>query len=262
MTTIPQRSLALRAYSASGQGREWSAPIHIEATVEQTRRRRPNKATISVYGLSLGSVGWLESASIVEVVADDSLLYRGNPRTVRTRVTLPDQVTEIECGDGGDVYRSASLSRSYSPGVTAAHVLGDLAAATGYPLDVLGELPDLALEGGYVVAGPVRDAMDDICRSLGATWSIQDSTIQVLAPGAPTTGGVLLTAATGLVGSPERTDDGVSCVSLLRPGIRPGRLFRLESRIIQGWFRVAKTSHQASSSGDPWQTSIDAVEVT
>jgi hypothetical protein len=263
VATIPQRTLTLRAFSETGEGREWTVPQRFTIDTEQTRRKRPNKGTIKIWNLGGGAIGFLEAAAeLVEIVADGvGLLYRGDPRTVRTAIDGPDVVTTITCGDGGRAYRTAKLSRSYAPGTTSSTVLADLAAAAGYGLDVLGTLSEITYESGHVVAGRVTDAIDELVESAGASWSIQDGQLQILADGAPSTegsGAVLLAAGTGLIASPERRDKGIACKALLRPQLRPGRLFKVESRLISGWYRVSSIKHKAGSRGDPWESEIEA----
>lgn len=257
---IPERTIELRAYSETGQGRQWTYPLEIVADVEQTRRKRPNKASITVQGLSAESAAFITGAEVVEVVSSEGLLYRGNPRRVRRAWKMPDSETEIACKDGGRLYRDASLTRSYAPGVTSRTVLADLTASIGAGLEILGTLPEQVYESGYCAAGKVRDIITDVVESLDCAWSIQDGVVQILALGAPSTGGALLKAGSGLVGSPEVTDKGIALKALLMPRLRPGRLFRLESRSLTGWYRVTKCQHKAGSRGDPWETAVDAVE--
>jgi hypothetical protein len=258
---IPGRSLEVRAFDAGGSGRSWTAPLYFEVEVEQTKRSRPNKATIKLHNLSPGSIAWLETeAKLIEVVSSEALLYRGNPRKVRSQVSLPDLTTEITCADGGTAYRDATLSRSYSPGITSTQVLVDLAAALGMGIEKLGTVDEVVFESGHFVAGKVRDAIDELATSCGVTWSIQDGVLQLLGADAPKTGGPLLKAGSGLVGSPERGDKGISVKTLLMPTLKPGKLFKLESRLITGWYRVTRSVHKASSDGMTWESSVEAKE--
>jgi len=261
MSTIADRYLELRAYDENGSGRSWTKPLHFEVDVEQTKRRRPNKATAKIYNLSQGSIAWLESeAEYLEIISSESLLYRGHIRRVETRVEEPDLYVEITCGDGGKAYRDATLSRSYSPGASSNTVLTDLASAMGMAIEELGTVDEVVLESGHFVAGKCRDALDEIVETIGAEWSIQDGIIQILGSDAPKSGGPLLKSGAGLVGSPERKKKGIALKALLRPELKPGRLFKLESRLITGWYRVTRTHHRASSKGDVWETEIEAKE--
>jgi hypothetical protein len=257
---IPRRSLTLKAFDESGQGRVWTAPLHFTVSVEQTKRRRPNKGSVEVWNLSRGSIGYFESsAKIVEVIADGvGLLYRGNPRKIVTRIDGPDWITEMELADGGRAYRDAKLSRSYAPGITTRTVLADLAAAAGWSVQILGTLDDVVYESGHYVSGRVVDAIDELIATAGAEWSVQDGQVRVVCSDAPATGGVVLSPGSGLIGSPSRKDKGIEVEALLQPSLRPGSLFKLESKFIEGWWRVTKTQHSASSDGEEWRTHIEA----
>jgi hypothetical protein len=208
-------------------------------------------------------VSWLESqAETFLVQVDGAMLYVGDVRSVRTRVKAQDTITEIKGADGSAQYRDATLTRSYAPGVTTSTILRDLTAATGMATDQIGTLEEFVYEGGFVAAGKVADLMEDVVTAAGGEWSIQDGIIQIIAPGAPTTGGLLLTAGSGLIGSPERKDDGISLKVVLQPVLRPGKLFKLESRHITGWYRVEKVTHAATSDGEKWLTTVQAEEAS
>ncbi len=143
--------------------------------------------------------------------------------------------------------------------MTTSTILADLQAAANLSSDLLGTLDEVVYEGGFVAAGQVSDLLDDVVEAAGGRWSIQDGVIQIIGADAPSSGGgVLLKPGTGLIGSPERKDDGIQVKSLLRPELRPGRLFKIESRFISGWYRVEKSTHTASSDGLKWMTAIEA----
>lgn len=267
--SIADRHLELRAFDESGIGRSWKPPQYFVVDVEQTKRSRPNKATVTIYNLGPGSIAWLETeAKLIEVVSSESLLYRGNLRKVRSQLKMPDLTTEITCADGGSAYRDATLSRSYSPGVTSTTVLADLAGALGMATEKLGTIDEVVFESGHFIDGKVRDAIDELAESIGVEWSIQDGVLQLLGADAPKTGGPLIKSGSGLVGSPERMDKGkgktkktgISLQTLLMPQLKPGKLFKLESRLINGWYRVTRSVHKASSDGGTWESSIEAKE--
>jgi hypothetical protein len=254
--------MELRAFAETGQGRSWASPLYFEAEIEQSNRRRPNKAEIRVYNLSAGSIAWLESqGELVEVLTNETLLFRGDIRKVESTQKIPDIVTTITAGDGGSVYRTARVSRSYSPGITSTRILADLAADAGLPVLVSGTLPELVFESGFVVAGRVVESLHDLVEDLGAESSIQNGALVIIAPDAPKTGGPLIKAGTGLIGVPERKKRVVSFRATLYPRLRPGQLFQLESRFLSGWHRVTKTRHKVNSKGDQWETEIESRRV-
>ena len=262
---IAQRLVVVRAYPSDGQGREWRAPLYITASVEQTRRSRPNKGTVQIYNLSRESIAFLEGAALVEVYAGErspSLLFRGEPARggIKTTYKGEDVVTELELADARSAYRDARLSRSYSPGTRSDAVIADLAGAMGLPIAY--QSPDLEVlefEGGYTVSGPCRRAMDDLIATIGAEWSVQDGALHLLAGGDNTVGQAqLLKAGTGLIDSPTKKDKGIEIKALLMPHLRPGKVVCVESRAASGYYRLTRTVHDADSLGEKWTSTLEA----
>lgn len=86
---------------------------------------------------------------------------------------------------------------------------------------------------GKVLWGLARSIMRDAARSLDAAWSIQDGEVRLT----PLTGyapgeAVVLTSATGLIGVPQLTNDGVSMRCLMNPRIRVGGLVSIDNKLI------------------------------
>ena len=113
---------------------------------------------------------------------------------------------------------------------------------------------------GIVVEGKVSKLLDKYVSGAGYQWSIQDGVLQVLAPSETTLETVyVLNAASGLIGSPEKGEDGtVKAVSLLQGGIRPGRRIQLDSAMVQGTFKIERVIHHGDTWGKDWYTEVEA----
>jgi len=83
---------------------------------------------------------------------------------------------------------------------------------------------------------------------------------------------VLLTPDTGLIGSPERSDDieetqsgerkrlGWRVKSLLNPQIRPGDRLQIKSAEVDGVFRAENVNHFGDTEGGDWYTEAEVFE--
>lgn len=264
MTAIPERILKVRVGPAGGEGREWTAPLYIEADIERTIGRHPNKATIKLYNLSDESVRWCEqSGQVCQVLAGEELASQAfygdiTARNVITTWAGPTRVTTIRAADGRRVFRDQQFSASYPPATSRDQVLNDLIQAATVPLGFRAELDLVLYANGWAWAGRWRDAMTEILKP-DAAWDIQDGALRIMRVGELEPGNALvINASTGMIGSPQRTNKGINLETKLVPALRPGVPIRVESREITGEYLVTKLNHKANSKGLVWKTVIAA----
>ena len=84
---------------------------------------------------------------------------------------------------------------------------------------------------GQTLSGSSKDIMDEFANEYGFDWSIQDGEVIITPIESPLQNNeaVLLTATTGMLGSPTVTEIGANVVSLLNPNLLPNRAFKIES---------------------------------
>jgi hypothetical protein len=93
------------------------------------------------------------------------------------------------------------------------------------------------------------------------TWSVQNGALQILEAGkALATSAVLLSPATGLVGTPSVSPEGyVLCTALLVPGIAPGARIHIQCPTLTGTYSVVNvTSGGDSAAPGNWNHAIEA----
>lgn len=252
--------------------------LSIAFSVERTLKRAPNNASISIRNLSADTRKRLQSLGKVVFVSlsvgyqgDNFLIFKGDLREVRSVREGADWVTTISGGDGEKAMQAKRTSRAFPPGTNARDVIkalaGDLGVGTGNVDKATG---GAKFEGtganvfhsGYTASGNASRELTKMLDSTGYEWSIQDNTIQVLERGKGTqAAAVVLSAKTGLVGSPEPGSKGATvCTSLIQPGLNPGGLVKLESQQIQGTFRIERAAYQGESAGRSWYVDIEMRE--
>lgn len=167
------------------------------------------------------------------------------------------------------------------------------AALAGQQAFQLGNIPNSfgtggTLPRGKVIFGLARDYLNDLTASKGTTWHISpDGKINILEytgylPQEP----VEINAATGMIGVPEATQQGIEVECLLNPNIKVGTRIKLNNADINistnqsafgfpnydgfaffantsndGIYRVLVVEHEGDSrgSGDDWKTKIIAL---
>ncbi len=134
---------------------------------------------------------------------------------------------------------------------------------------------------GKVLFGMTRDHMNTVARTTGVTWRIENGVVRMTPIDGYLPGQiVVLTPATGLVGMPETTGDGVHVRCLLNPRIQIGTLVQLDNATInqalvtdrladpgiattliattqaQGYYKVLVHEFSGDSRGNDWYSDL------
>ncbi|WMW66667.1 phage protein [Nitratidesulfovibrio liaohensis] len=213
----------------------------------------PNSAEIRVYNLSAGTANRIRrefTRVVLQAGYQDNIgtIFDGTIRQVRTgRENGTDTWLEIIAADGDAAYNFATVNTTLAAGskpadrvAVAQAAMAEKGAGAGYTPELGGQ----ALPRGKVMYGMARQHMRNEAETTDTTWSIQDGKVQMLPragylPGAA----VVLTHETGLVGTPEQTQDGIRVRSLLNPRLRIGGRIKLDNASVLR----AKTDLKASA---------------
>lgn len=243
--------------------------LKIVFQVDKTSESNANTAKISIYNLSAeGRARAEEEKAFVLLEAGYETgfgqIFAGDVTRAYISRQGADWVVTVECGDGAEALRSAHVDKSYAPGTDYQNIIRDVAQSlVDQGKIVIGSILGTRSEKtqtGLSVSGQSQAVLDDLTKKQGLEWSIQDETLQIL-PRDKDIGrtAVLLTPDTGLIGSPIRREveggAGVEFKALLVPDIFPGRLVRIESRQLDGLFKVRKAAYSGDTHGQNWYVS-------
>ncbi len=265
----------LRRAVANVDGRE-IRNLRMAFKVEKTLKSHPNQAELRIWNLSKDSRAKMKKDLLVSIQAgyqeDISLIFSGTMRKVDHPQVGPDIITRARIGDGEKEIKKSKISTSFKGKATPEQVLKKLAEATGLKVgnaikkaqkgDLDGALKELTT--GVVLSGNPYDIMQTTARNLGYDLSVQDGALIML--GADETldySAYLLSAQTGLVGSPEQAESSVvkggiiKCVSLLNGELIPGREVMLKSRQFDGSCRIEKVTFQGDTHGAEWFANLE-----
>lgn len=255
--------------------------IRIEFTSRKDEDTEPNDLDLTLYNLSQNSRVAFETTDnqvILHVGYESTglqLLAIGDIVTGETEFKSPEVITRVSCRDGGRALRDARSSESFEAGVSAQTILDRLIEK----LNVDNIQIDTDLSGtfpfGWSYFGNVREGIDKLARRFNFNWSIQNNTLQIAETRKPTgRQAVLLSPQSGMVGSPTRVDKvksnrtdakeepGLRVECLLNPALIPGDPVIIESRQYpRGYYRITSVDHNGDTHGDPWTTTIEAVEI-
>lgn len=216
-------------------------------------------------------------------------IFKGTVIQATTKYEEHDIKTELKLSDGQVAVRDTYVSLSYPAGTPIDTTLKAIAKQMGLALEygegvTWGSWPD----GGYSYVGNGWQAIQNICYGSGVTASIQNGIIQMILDGGVFTNkGLVFGADSGLIGYPERINQanpyadkktpkktrrqkqkkekpekkaGWRIKTLLAPTVNPGDAIKVESKVINAWFRVESMHHKGSYIGGDWVTEMDIIE--
>lgn len=249
--------------------------LRIAFKVVRSLTKETNNSEIAVFNLNEESRKSLDARPTVPVVlsagygTELSRIFSGDVSYVASQRQGVDWVTKLSLQDGANKYRSARINLSLGPGTTIGAALQRAASAMGVPVGNLSTHLTNARGGletfsrGIVLSGSAQGQLDKLLKTAGYGWSIQDGQLQVLAPKETTNGfAVKLSPTTGLIGSPERGDKGITkAKALIQPGLLPGNKVVLESAVVNGAFRIEKSTFKGDSHDTDWYVEFEGKPV-
>lgn len=258
------RKSIFRAGVPGELGREWTE-LRIVMSVQVSDSSTPNRLQAKLYNLSDDSVAFLQSDGVVAqlLAGYDTPLLLGAGEVTRVESTWqgPDRVTTVECADGRKSLTS-QVNMSVSGRVSAKGLIKDIGQKMGFKDVDLSRVDDLELPRGFATAGKGAQALKGLTKSIGADFHVERGGLVVLPKGQPTDRkAVLLRADSGLIGTPQRTKDGIKAKCLLNPHIRSRSIVRIESREVEGFYMVRNYKHTADRFSDAWHTEVEATRI-
>lgn len=283
------RHCSLLVGSNSGQAIDL-AGLRIKFATQKGDIQTPNTATINVYNLSDATVARIGGEfAQVELTAGYQhrygVIFRGTIRQVRDWREGVDRVTEITVSDGDRAYNYGVVNTTLAAGSNptdrakaAAQAMTDKGVAVGHVADLAGQ----ALPRGRVMFGMARDHLRQTTADTDANWSIQDGQLQIVrADGYLPGEAVVLTADTGLIGSPEQTENGVTVKALINPAFRIGGRIKLDNSSIRrakknvqagaintaakidrdGFYRILKADFSGDTHGTDWYANLVCIGI-
>lgn len=284
------RTYRLVVGEAGKKGLEIAPPFHIEFSVEKTAKEDPNKCQVKIYNLKPDTRRALEKPDAFAVLyagygenAGAVVLAAGAVIECITVFDGQNVVTALELADGWVELRDCYVSLGYAAGVSAHAVIRDIARQMGLVLEMAADLPDHVWQHGFSHHGAARIALGKATAAAGLAWSIQNQVLRVVKKhGTTPRRAVVLAADSGLVGFPERFAQaatgkaakgkgekgavekkryGWKVKSLLLPQVNPSDVLKLESKQVNGFFRVESVKHSGGFDGGDWVSEFELFDL-
>lgn len=275
------RECSLIVGDRKGSGLDLSA-LRIKFATKKGDIETPNSAEISVYNLSDETAARIRSEFTQVILSAGyqgaaGVIFRGSIRQVRiARDGAVDRVLMITAADGDRAYNFATMNRTLAAGARPADQVNacmgsfkDKGVSAGYVPDLGGQ----PLPRGKVMYGMTRAYMRQAGDNTDSVWSIQDGQAQMVPAKSYLPGeAVVLTAETGLIGTPEQTNEGIKVCCLLNPRLRISGRIKLDNASIaemkkdlklgainktpkldkDGFYRILKAEFTGDTHGADW----------
>ena len=300
-TASPQqylRACKLIVYGTNLNGLDLSN-LRIKFSVKQSDSQSPNAADIRVYNVSNetalsmlinlnppSGIGFSTPGRVVLQAGYQSnfgVIFQGNiKQIILGRESATDTFVDIVAGDGHLAYNYAIVNTTIAAGSSPMNQINAAASSMGNYGTTLGYISPLQqtkLPRSKVMYGNARNYLRAVAQSQNNTWSIQNEKITFIKKTSYLPGtAVILTSKTGLIGTPQQTNEGVNVKCLLNPNIQVGGRINIAEATVQnfkinlqnvnspaniappltqdGTYYVLTLEQQGDTRGVEWYTSI------
>ncbi len=253
--------------------------LRIQFKIERDDQPKPNRSSIAVYNLSDASRAKLQDKGVRIVLSAGyggqvAQIFSGEARDISHDKTGTEWVSKFESGDSERTFQWARATGSFGAGVTKKDVVATVVRSMQVdPGNMAKAMQAVGTQftTGYAMHARASTELTRLLEPEGLTWSVQDGRLQILSEfgTVPDAGTPLLSPSTGLVGVPtmgapeKKGGPAVLKVrSLLRPEIRPGTRFLLNSSGRSGFYKAKKVVHDGDTDGGNFYTDVEAIQVT
>lgn len=217
-------------------------------------------------------------------------IFQGNIKQFRKgRERNVDNYLDILAADGDQSYNYAIMNKSFPAGTTDQQSLVAIAAAMNIPSAPTNE--GFLTTGGILPRGKTQFGMArvfarDLAQRNDCRWSIQNGVLTLI----PNTGylpgqAVVLNSSSGMLGSPDQTDNGIFVRHYLNPLIQVGQAVQINNRDINqavvesqffpsytsqyypatvtddGLYRALVVEHYGDTRGNDWVTELTCLDI-
>ncbi|TRY23684.1 hypothetical protein FOI68_20685 [Brevibacillus sp. LEMMJ03] len=252
----------------------------------QKTMMQPQFSTVTIYNLSAETENQIinEGDTIILEAGYEGeqygLIFRGDVvQPIRGKEDGVTYKLTLNSIDSDRALNFGFVAFSVSKGQTSRDIVQNVASKARLPME-LGFISDglstAKLTRGKVFFGTAKDYLRQLAHSNAATFYMEDGKVNIIqATDYPPNEIVDLAPESGLIGTPQQSDYGVSFKCLLNPRLKLNSLVRINNSLIQaqtyqfgqipraldaeGIYRIIELRHTGDTRGDTWYTECTAV---
>lgn len=290
------RKLSLIVGANGGAALEFSE-FRVTFVVRRGDIQTPNSLDARIYNLSANTMRRITNEFTRVVLqagyeGNFGLIFDGTIKQSRIgRESATDSYIDITAADGDEAYNFSTLALSLAAGAKPADSVQGFLQVMAKAGVTQGYQPEFSSSGsvrGRVHYGLARDELREFCENNNCTWSIQDGKLTFVPLTAYIPGEIpVISAATGMIGVPEQTANGIQVRVLLNPAIKIGQRIKLDNATINklrfgldtqsqaqnealaqhvktnadGLYYVMWSDHYGDTRGEAWYTDLTCLAV-
>lgn len=276
--------------------------LHCVFDINRCAMYYPNTATVTIYNLTADTesalmyegyrlqvyAGYEESStdSNYGLIFDGDILMCSRQKTDGVDYTLT-----ILAVDGGLLYTEGYANFTVNRGATARDVISAITKKSAVSVStahISNVVDSLQFSTSHAVHGLVKNELDDICKSLNATWYIDNGQLNIIQYAQDVSylpngsQAIVLDVAHGLLGNPAQVNYGVNAKCLLNCQIVPYGMISLPPQLItrqlvqvgtysagpgyvydaidpNGLYRVVSVNHHGDTRENDWYSAVSAI---
>ncbi len=246
--------------------------LEIEFDIPFSNNKEPDIAEIAIYNLSDSSIEQIKKDGYITVNAGYKQLgnianiFTGKIEEAATEWLYVDKVTKIKATDGGDAWRKVKVNKTYQRNTKASDIMRDLAKAMGYEITKIEPKEDITYKLGKTITSYASTSLYQLAKDTKSKLFINKNRITIADEDKGNSTGVLLNENSGLIGTPTMVKDETGdkngsrdyeankkendkerkawrVTSLLNPMFETDTIIKVESRTINGEYRIVRGVH-------------------
>lgn len=258
-------------------------------SVRQADIEFPQTAQIRVYNIAPATTAKIKTNEYTRIILQAGyqdgafgVIFDGQVVQARLgRESAVDTYMDVLCSAGYSNHQ-AVINQTLAAGATVTDTANAAAAAMACPLNADGITSDFKLPRGQALYGMARDKLHQAAATAGSSFFYENGAVtmvplQGFKPGAA----VILNSATGMIGWPEQTQDGIKVRCLLNPLIAIGSRLQIDNASIlrapisnsyqfvnnlpgldsDGLYRVYVIDHRGNTRGQDWYSDIIGLSI-
>jgi len=236
------RRVGLIVGNATGQGLDLSE-LHVRFSIWSATTQSPKHTSIRVYNVADATAKSIQQEFkqvFLQAGYGDNfgLIFSGAIKQVRKgRENATDTFIDLIAADGDEAYNWSVVNTTLAAGWTQSDCHRAVLQAMSQYGIAAGFTPAFApaqMPRGKVCYGMARDHMRQLAGATGNHWAVHDGQLVMVPVNGFIPGqAVVLTSATGMIGVPIQTVDGIIVKSLLNPNIKPGTKIQINNASVQ-----------------------------
>ena len=235
---------AVHLTAEGGGGKIDLSTLRIRFTIQEHAIQSPATLNAIVTNVSKSTMRRFEAKEFTKVTLsagygeNESVIFKGSIIYANSgRETPTETYLRLQCLDGDAAYNFGVVNKTLGAGATGKDQYDALLEAMkpfgiekGHVTDAVAKLK---FPRPLVMYGQVKDFLRTLAHSTDATWAIRQGKLDMVGKLETKPGDtVVLNAATGMIGMPERGQQGIVVRALLNPQIAVCRKIKLDNASI------------------------------